>query len=110
MTSEFPNSGFSPGFLTVSEVLVIACCVRGFHSMVSRPREKQVRKITFWLVVSGLGQRREGMAEQFTEQLTDKGEKTGIKGGARARYSPKGRARSDLFPPIRPYFRSHHLP
>lgn len=54
MTSEFPNSGFSPGFLTVSEVLVIVCCVRWFHSMVSRPREKQVRKISFWLVVSGL--------------------------------------------------------
>lgn len=47
MTSEFPNSRFSSRFLKVSEVLVIACFVRGFHSMVTRHREKQVRKISF---------------------------------------------------------------
>lgn len=110
MTSEFPNSRFSSRFLMVSEVLVIACFVRGFHSMVTRHREKQVRKISFWLVVSGLSLSRQRGAGQFTLQRTDNREKAGIKEGARARYSPKGRARTDLFPPIRPYFWSHHLP
>lgn len=91
MTPELPNSGFFSQLRTAERLVFLHCCVRWFHFTVTKCQEQTGKTLVGFMISEVLVHHvREGVAEynssQYGGQTADK--QSGIKEGARARYSP----------------------